>query len=102
MSQPQSEAARVVGRRISEHRRAARISQMELGELAGVHFTSLGRIERGLANPTLTTLVKIAVALDIDPAELVTGLGADDLPETEPPFRVSDFVRMREHAQRSD
>lgn len=51
-----------------------RMSQERLAERAGVHRTFVGHVERAESNPTLTTIVRLAAALEIDPAELVRGL----------------------------
>lgn len=55
-------------------REVARISQETLGELAGVHRTYVGHLERGEVNPTLYSIVRVATALEIDAGELVKGL----------------------------
>ncbi|MDQ3757112.1 MAG: helix-turn-helix domain-containing protein [Actinomycetota bacterium] len=51
-----------------------RVSQEKLGELAGLHRTYVGHLERGEVNPSLFNIIRIAAALDIDPAELIQGL----------------------------
>lgn len=66
--------AEELGNRVREARELARISQETLGELAGVHRTYVGHLERGEVNPTLYSIVRIADALNIDPGELVKGL----------------------------
>lgn len=55
-------------------REVARISQETLGELAGVHRTYVGHLERGEVNPTLYSIVRVATALEVDPGALVKGL----------------------------
>ncbi|MGO2655600.1 MAG: helix-turn-helix domain-containing protein [Pseudoclavibacter sp.] len=95
MSQPHSEVARIVGERISALRNGLGISQQELGELAGIHFTNIGKIERGLANPTLLTLVRIAAALEIDPGTLIQGLTGDMVPDRPHTVTVSDLIAAR-------
>ena len=62
------------GRRVREHREAQGLSQIELGELSDLHFTFISSIERGKRNPTLTSIVRLAHGLQLDAAELVTGL----------------------------
>ncbi len=47
------------------------LTQEKLGELSGVHATHIGRIERGESEPTLGTLVDLALALKLEPDQLV-------------------------------
>ncbi|WP_141916591.1 helix-turn-helix domain-containing protein [Klugiella xanthotipulae] len=96
MSAPHSEAARILGSRIREHRLAIQVSQMDLADLASMHFTNLGKIERGEANPSLTTIVRIAVALDTDPGKLVAGIAGDDLPDRSHRVTAADLIRERQ------
>lgn len=46
-------------------------SQEELAEHSGLHRTYLSGVERGVRNPTVTVLDKIATALNVRLAELV-------------------------------
>ena len=52
-------------------RKQAGISQEELARQTGVSLTLIRDIERKAANPTLSSLVKIADAFDISIAELL-------------------------------
>jgi transcriptional regulator with XRE-family HTH domain len=52
-------------------RLAAGLSQMELGDRAGLHFSEVSRLERGLRDPRLTTIVRLAGALQVPPADLL-------------------------------
>jgi transcriptional regulator with XRE-family HTH domain len=54
-------------------RLAAGLSQMQLGDRAGLHFSEVSRLERGLRDPRLTTIVRLAGALQVPPAELLPG-----------------------------
>ena len=65
---------REFGARVRSARKAAGLSQDRLAELAGVHRTMVGHVERGEAMPTLGTIVRMAAALQVDPAELVRGM----------------------------
>lgn len=47
------------------------LSQEALAVDAGVDRSYVGRIERGVENPTVETLERLAVALDIPVAELL-------------------------------
>ena len=66
------------GERVREARRSAGISQEKLGELAGLHRTYIGHVERGEVNPTLTSIVRMARALGLDVGLLLEGLGDVD------------------------
>ena len=57
---------RQLGQRIFALRKAARMTQSELGEAAGVGNEYISKIERGLGSPSLATLVKIALALQVE------------------------------------
>ncbi|AXH37289.1 XRE family transcriptional regulator [Humibacter sp. BT305] len=85
-----------------EERQRFAINQMELAELAGLHFTNLGKIERGQANPSLHTILRIAGALNVDPARLVEGMTAEMLPDRPHKITVADLIKAREEAQRAD
>lgn len=69
-----AEQAAELGHRIRERRRLLGISQEKLAELAGLHRTYIGHLERGEVNVSLYNLVLVAHALDFDPGALVEGL----------------------------
>ncbi len=64
-------------------RKARGLSQNELAERADVNDKYLGEIERGVGNPSLEVLMKVAKALGVDLATVVgdpvTLLGRTDL-----------------------
>ncbi|WP_440657184.1 helix-turn-helix transcriptional regulator [Clavibacter nebraskensis] len=76
-----SDAAAEFGSRVREQRQRIGISQETLAELSGIHWTALGKIERGQRNPSLRNIIKIASGLDVDAGLLATGLTADMLPQ---------------------
>ncbi len=96
MSPLDSAAARLLGARIRNERQRFALSQMDLADLASLHFTNLGRIERGQANPNLDTIVRIASALELDPGVLLQGMTADMLPERTHGVTAGDLIRARE------
>lgn len=49
-------------------------SQEQLGELAGLHRTFVGRVERGETNVTLDTLYKLAAILEVTLGQLFTSI----------------------------
>lgn len=69
-----AEQARVFGDRVRARRRELGVSQEELGDLAGLHRTYVGHLERGEINPSLINILKVAAALDLDAADLIRGL----------------------------
>ena len=96
MTQPLSDAARVLGERIRAARIRLGLSQEEIANLASVNVSNYGKVERGLSNPTFHTLVRIASVLTIDPGQLLTGLTAKQLPDLPPSFSAADFIRERD------
>ncbi len=59
------------GKRVREARLRRAISQERLGELAKLHRTYIGMIERAEKNITLLNMEKIARALDMPLKDLV-------------------------------
>jgi transcriptional regulator with XRE-family HTH domain len=58
--------------RLREERRKAALTQGELAEKAGVGITTIVRIERGdIEEPRVSTLRKLAEALEIRPRDLI-------------------------------
>lgn len=51
--------------RLAQLRKARTLTQRQLAELVGVHFTQLQRYESGASQPTLDVLRRLAVALGV-------------------------------------
>jgi transcriptional regulator with XRE-family HTH domain len=96
MPAPRSEAFRLLGERFLAERERMGLTQMELSNLAGMNVANYGKIERGMGNPNLETLVRLASVLGVDPGSLITGLKASQLPPTKETFTAADFVRERQ------
>ena len=62
----------VLGKTIREMRLKHGLSQERLAELAGLHWTYIGGIERGERNVSLVNIVKIAKALRTTPSLLLS------------------------------
>ena len=62
-----------IGRRIITRREELGLAQKALAETLGMQPANLSHIENGKQNVTIRTLCKIAEALDITVAELVSG-----------------------------
>jgi transcriptional regulator with XRE-family HTH domain len=58
------------GVRVRKLRRKRGLTLEKLSELTGLHPTYLGEIERGLRNPALVSIVRIARGLGSTPAKL--------------------------------
>lgn len=58
------------GERVRKLRNSKNLSQEELADLANVHRTYIGMIERAEKNITLLTIEKIANALNVEIIEL--------------------------------
>ena len=71
-----------IGKRIRTFRNAQGISLEELSFKADLNAAHLGQIERGLRNPTIETLNRIATALDISFYELIGSV--EEVPQKQP------------------
>jgi transcriptional regulator with XRE-family HTH domain len=70
----QNETTRVFGERVRNRRQELGLSQEAAAVRCGIHWTQLGKVERGQRSLRLETIVKIADGLGVDPGELVSGL----------------------------
>lgn len=62
---------------VRRERRAQGLSQEALADLADVHRTYIGMLERGEKNATLGTLERIALALGVPAISLLEASGPD-------------------------
>jgi transcriptional regulator with XRE-family HTH domain len=60
-----------LGHEIRRHRNAKGLSQEKLAELAGLNRNYIGFVERAERSPRVTTIFRIARALDLHPGELI-------------------------------
>lgn len=63
-----------LGRRVRVERHRLGISQMALADIVGLHFSFVSEVERGERNLSLSSLLRLAEGLEVDPAKLVAGL----------------------------
>lgn len=59
--------------RLKKARTDKKLSQQQLAQMAGVHYTNVGRYERGDAKPSADVLNRIASALEVSPDYLMNG-----------------------------
>jgi transcriptional regulator with XRE-family HTH domain len=64
---------RSLGEEVRERREQHNLSQEALALQAGIHANIVGRIERGVYNPSVLTLDAIAVKLNTSVLELFAG-----------------------------
>jgi transcriptional regulator with XRE-family HTH domain len=61
----------IFGANVQKYRKEKQISQEKLAELAGVHRTYVGMIERAEKNITLRNMEKFAIALNVEIKDLL-------------------------------
>ena len=62
----------ILSRRVKDLRLSQRMSQADLADDAGVRRALVSDVERGEANLTLDSIVRIAIALGVEPAKLIS------------------------------
>ncbi len=60
-----------IGQRIRSLRKRQGLTQEEMADKCGLHWTYVGGLERGERNPTLTTMQKVAAGLGVSVTELL-------------------------------
>lgn len=68
-----AEIAEGFSERLRSLRKQKNLSQTELGKLANLHYTHIGRFERGASRPSGDTLKRLADALDVSSDYLLEG-----------------------------
>jgi DNA-binding XRE family transcriptional regulator len=74
LDQDPERASAAFGRRLRTLRNHLDLSQDDLAFATDIHPTAIGRMERGAREPRLTTILRLAHGLDIEPGELVNDL----------------------------
>lgn len=74
---------RGIGQRIREARLKSGMTQECLAELVGVHWKTIGCIERGRYPFAVTTFARVAQHLDVSPNRLLEGLAVPDPQQAE-------------------
>lgn len=64
-----------LGRRVKDLRLSLKMTQADLADEAEIRRALVSEIERGEANPTLDSIVRIATALGVESAELFNRAG---------------------------
>lgn len=61
------------GNNLKTIRLKKKLSLRKLADAADMDFGNIRRIEKGMINPTLTTIMALAEALGVDPCQLING-----------------------------
>jgi transcriptional regulator with XRE-family HTH domain len=69
-STPRSPNHRALGEAIEELREEADLTHEALAERLEISFQRISELERGVANPTFTTLLRVADGLEVELSEL--------------------------------
>ena len=91
-----SAAAQILGARLRERRTALELSQEDVAHMSAMHVSNYGKIERGLANPNLHTLLRIASVLEVDPGFLIEGLSGDMVTARPHKLTATQLIRARQ------
>jgi transcriptional regulator with XRE-family HTH domain len=67
------------------------MSRQKLAELAGVNYQTVYEIEKGLKNPSIDSLTKIAEALNVPASSL---LSSDPVEKIKVEYKLSEFAEM--------
>jgi transcriptional regulator with XRE-family HTH domain len=83
--------------RLRELRKQKNLSQTELGQLAELHYTHIGRFERGTSRPSGDTLKRLADALGVTSDYLLVG-AADEAAKAR--FEDRELLRQFQEVER--
>jgi transcriptional regulator with XRE-family HTH domain len=73
MARKKTSSSNGFAERLKSLRKQRNLSQTELGELVDVHYTHIGRYERGSSRPAADTLNRLAQALGVSGDYLLEG-----------------------------
>ena len=72
-----------LGKRIALLRKQRKLSQEEFAEVSGKMINTISNIERGLADPKITTLVSLANALNVPVQDLLADISTNNTPHSD-------------------
>lgn len=85
--------ARKFGERLRQLRRGAGLSQLDLGVATGVSTPFISGLERGVRQPSLQSLLKLAGGLGVTLEDLVRGLDGESAANDDEVTRVVQVMR---------
>lgn len=63
---------RILARNVKKYRGVAELSQERLSRLCGLHYSYVGRLERSIGNPGLSTIRRLADQLGVTVVDLLS------------------------------
>jgi transcriptional regulator with XRE-family HTH domain len=60
-----------LGKNLRHARKRAGLTQEEVAECSGVHATEVSRIEAGKRDPRISTMERLAEAVEVSPSDLL-------------------------------
>jgi len=90
-----------IGKKITSLRKSRGMTQEELGDKAGLHWTYIGGVERGEKNLTIKSLEKIARALNVSLKDLLSPVKLTS-PKTEKEKLLSEITRILQRQKEKD
>jgi transcriptional regulator with XRE-family HTH domain len=88
------------GQRLTQAREAKGLTKDKLGKLIKIHYSQIGRYERGEASPSADVLKKMANTLDVSTDYLMNGTTADLAAENiQDKTLINQFNRISELSQ---
>ena len=70
--------SKIIGRRIRGFRKQKKLSQEALAEKCDLHPSYIGQLERGEKNPTVESVMKIAIGLGIPIEQLFSNISCSE------------------------
>lgn len=90
-----------IGEGIRELRKAKELSQEELADQASMHYTYIGKVERGEKNLSLESLVKITKVLDISLGEFFNLVDPKIVADSDVLSQLIDLLKDRSLEEQS-
>lgn len=100
MRQAVTLACAKLGERLFEARDRAGVTLRELGQRAGVSWSTISAIEKGKQSAMVETVERLAAALGVRPSWLAFGVGSEKLRRRQPLEMYQDEKQSEPHPQR--
>lgn len=93
-----NEYKKLFGQNLKQLRKARKMTQEDLASVTGLSLQYISEVERGIANPKLETILRIAAGLRVPPTELFYLQDIPDSPSVRRRKLVSILTNLDEHA----